>query len=84
MSEFPTELVIRQTLRSAVFDSTNMGIMSSKAEHFQSRNNTTTSNTKTLVETTFWNILRSPETLKLIYDKPNEYITKIYENVCLY
>lgn len=81
MSEFPIELVIRQTLRSVVFDSTNMGIMSSKAEHFQSRNNTTNSNAKTFVETAFWNILRSPKTLKLIYDKPNEYINKIYENV---
>lgn len=82
MSEFPIELVIKQTLRSVVFDSTNMGIMSSKAEHFQSRSNTTNSNGKTLVETAFWSILRSPETLKLIYDKPNEYIKEIYENVC--
>lgn len=84
MSEFPIELVIKQTLRSVVFDSTNMGIMSSKAEHFQSRNSTTNTNGKTLAETAFWNILRSPETLKLMYDKPNEYINKIYENVRLH
>lgn len=80
MSEFPIELLIKQTLRSVVFDSTNMGIMSSKAEHCQTRSNVTTIQ-KPSVDNAFWNILRSPETLKLMYDDPSEHINKLFENV---
>lgn len=76
MFEFPIDLLIKQNLRSVVFDSTNMGIMSSRAQQFQSNLANTVSK-----EAAFCNLLRSPETIKWLFERPNEYMYKIFENV---
>ncbi|KRT83352.1 hypothetical protein AMK59_4399 [Oryctes borbonicus] len=79
MFEFPIDLLIKQNLRSVVFDSTNMGIMSSRAQHFQSKLNSNLTSTLSK-EAAFCNLLRSPETIKWLFERPNEYMYKIFEN----
>lgn len=82
MFEFPIDLLIKQNLRSVVFDSTNMGIMSSRAQHFQSKSNSNLTNALTK-EAAFCNLLKSPETIKWLFERPNEYMYKIFENVSI-
>ncbi|GJQ65729.1 hypothetical protein Trydic_g11914 [Trypoxylus dichotomus] len=56
-----------------------MGIMSSRAQHFQSKSNSNLTSALSK-EAAFCNLLRSPETIKWLFERPNEYIHKIFEN----
>ncbi|KAK9758806.1 FAM193 family C-terminal [Popillia japonica] len=56
-----------------------MGIMSSRAQHFQSKSNSNLTSSLSK-EAAFCNLLRSPETIKWLFERPNEYMHKIFEN----
>ena len=74
MSEFPIDLLIKQTLRSVVFQSSKMGSGQSRDDHLNISSKQTTN-------TAFSSLIKHPESLKWLFEKPRDNMYKIFENV---
>ena len=80
MYDFPVELLVKQSLRSVIFDPASMGILSAKLQNLHIKTNTPVSSALT-PDAAFYSLLRNPETVQHLFDKPRDNMHKIFECV---